>query len=237
MPLITFHYQALMKKAILLIMNVLLTGMLFGQVRSIAIINDVDDKLFLLKQKFLSPKFDVNEYKCDTFNQTKYAGEVMFWLLKGKYEVEMIELPAEYRKDRGLFTRSAKKWFKSMSGRYDVVIYLYSMTKENERLFGYSSYPLYSSGLFSELGTKINQSRVYTSVTARAYSTKTGMPFHHLDNYFDNATATTLNKIIFFTDINDPEVCKTVPGIIKNLIVLRYKEFVEGFEYVTQDWE
>ena len=216
-----------MKKHLFLFICLIMAGTLSGQVKSIAVINDVEDQLYLIKRGFV-PHFEVTQYSC-SFGQSQFAGQEMVRLLGTEYQVELIEIPAKFRKSRGLLKGSSRSWFRELNDKYDLVIYVYTCTKKNKRLFG-TNYPLYSSGLINEHFNNARNSMVYSSVTARVFTTKTGTPFYHLDNRTFNATRQPLKKLTFVEDINNEEVCKDVSLILQGLISARLEEFVKGLE-------
>lgn len=220
------------KTVILLLLSFYYAVPTTAQTKSIAVITDIEDSLYLMREGFMET-FKKSGYDCKC-NQSEVATAYMVELLNKNYKVELLELPAEYRETRGILTKSSRKWLKSLNGKYDVIIYLYTRTKDNEALFRYVDYPLYSSGLVY-LARDPMTSQIYTSVTARAFSTKDGLPFYHLDNFTDNATLQQLKKITPYNNIYDPQVCATVKEIIFKLIQYRFKEFMEGFDYYMNE--
>lgn len=217
------------KLLLLLLLYFSFAGVTYAQDKSVAVIIDIEDSLYLVKVGFMD-YCKITRYDCNC-NQSAAASEYMLELLNKNYNAEIIDLPNEYRESRGILTKSSRKWIKSLSEKYDAIIYLYTRTKDNAGLFRYSDYPLYSSGLVYLVRDE-KSSQVYTSITARAFSTKDGLPFYHLDNFTDNATLEQLKKIIPLNTINDSFVCETVKGIINALMKYRYNEFMEGFDYL-----
>lgn len=224
-----------MRLCLITFLAVLLTTTVNGQRKSIAIINDVESQLYYVDLLPLST--DPVKYECK-YDQSRFAEEEMMRLLGEKHDVELIYLPAEYRKQPGILKSSMKKWLKSQSDRYDIVIYLYNQTKGNRRLFGPSSYPMYSSGLVVEGGVFSKEKTfIYSTVTARAYSTEKGVLMYNLDMYAENAIRDNLEKIAYYKDINDPALCLIISNGIQYLISHRYKEFVDKFEHVGPGWD
>lgn len=228
----------MMKLYVVAVFVLLLSTTVMAQRKSIAIVNDVANELYYVNPRLtfpLAPK--PLKYACSN-NQKVFAEEEMMRLLSERYDVELIDLPAECRKKPGLLSNKTKKWLKSISNRYDMVFYLYSMTKENARLFPGNGVKMYSSGLLVEHSMgKGDQTFIYTSITARAYSTEKGIPIYHLDIYADNAIKQSLEKQAYFKDINDPAICLIVSKGIEFLISHRYKEFVEKFENGRPGWD
>lgn len=222
-----------MKKLISFTLSIFVSTVCFSQVKSIAIINDIDDQLFILKETNGLTMYARSTYNCD-FKSSVIAEAYLKEILGDDYKVEMIMMPDEHRKSPGMVRGSASHWFRSLNDQYDVVIYLYTHDKYNGQL-----YPdwdqLYSSGILTwKSGDERTKGQVFTSVSGRAFSTKSGRLFCYLNHNELDSSEIGSNKVVF-DDINSPAVCDDASRILQALIRYRINKFVDDLEYAMKD--
>lgn len=217
--------QNILKRTLLLGVSLFIVTLAVGQ-KSIAIINKSDSYLYNVYQKAISG-YIVEPYRCD-FNPAAFVEEEIFKLLGENYKVELISIPDEYSRIPGKIDGKGRAWIRSLEKRYDVILYLYTCRHSNRKLFATGTMPLYSSGILRHYSEKTG-TFIYSSVTGRAFSTKSGVPFYHLDSKEINAIGKVENTVTI-SNFNDPALCMIISESLKELIAYRLKSLVSGLE-------